>query len=157
MRSDIREGIQNAFIENYGDLEAAVYAARPDATFKDVEAVMLELAAELFQNNRPLLYKAISGALYQAPEDCSKGVDDHAQDVFVHLLQKPEKLKGLLFPKRAKSTTVLFSLVKSRMRGVRSLLSDRRALVLRRAVDIVCETALPDPTDNEEKILAWRN
>lgn len=156
MRHETSEG-NFAFIQDYTELESAVYAALPGATYEDVNAVMLQLAAELFTNNRPLLYKAISAALYKAPEDCSNELDDYLQDVFLHLLQKPEKLIGLLFPKKAKRSTVLFALVSSRMRAVRSKLIGRHRLASERLADFALsglEIAEPEPDEQKLEEMA---
>lgn len=136
-RSENMEGIiEGAFIGSYGELKDAIYEAQPDATVTDVEAVMLEMAARLIQNNKLLVCKAVNESLFKAPKDCSCDVDDYAQDVFIHLLEHKEKLPGLLFPTNAKSSTVLYSLVKSRMRGVRKQLTDRHCRVSKRLGDI---------------------
>ena len=157
-KTQLSEALQNGFVSSYGEIEAAFYLANPQATFRDLEIFMTELAALLFQANRPLVFRAISDSLFMVPEDWSTEVDDHAQDVFVHLLQNPQKLIGLLFPARAKPSTTLFALTKSRMRAVRAQLCDRHRIISNRLADFhntVREIAdPPKPSDKEDKLQA---
>lgn len=159
--NQLKEGIEHAFATSYEELEsytalaAAIYEAFPGARFEDVNAVLLQMVAELFQRNPGIIRKAVADALYQAPADF-RDADDHAQDIYLHLAQHPEKLPGLLFPTKAKPTTTLFALVKSRMRAVRSQLANRHRLASERLADFAlggCEIAPPEEL-NEDKFQA---
>lgn len=111
---------------------------------------------ELFNGSHPLVYAAVQRSLFAClGEDWSQEPADHEADVYLHLLQYPRKIDALLKPIQAKPTTMLYALTRSRMRAVRSKLTDRHALVVRRAADIACEIADPcEPNEREEKLLA---
>lgn len=156
-QNKLPKAVESAFIANHGEIRDALFEAHPDLNTFQAEHILAELAAALFQSNRRLLYKAISEALYLAPEEWSKELDDYVQDVFVHLLEHPHKLIGLLFPEKAKPTTALYALAKSRMRAVRSQLMNRHRIVSRSLKDVCaagCEIADKPEPEPTEKMLA---
>ena len=108
---------------------------------------------EIFEDNHQLVYSAIQRSLFSCPaEDASREPCDHEADVILHLLQNIKKVDRIMRPEKAKSTTVFYSLVKSRMRGFRSLISDRRNIVdrhLRGYGDLACEYVVSDQEKSE--------
>jgi hypothetical protein len=110
---------------------------------------------QLFKKNDDLLFAAIARALFGASEDWAVEPKDLKAEIFLHLLQNPKKLNGLMNPRTAKPSSMLYKLTKSRMLGYRSKLGDRRALVSYWKKDLLargCEIAdPPEPLDPYEK------
>jgi hypothetical protein len=193
MPNDIREGIQQAFFSNYGEICESIFEEWPDAnTFafgvQSDEELMARLALNLHRYRRPaderficwakawvrretrrhrflsedfdkyfrLLLAAISRGLYLAPEDWAVEPMDHLANIRLHLLENPKKIDGILAPEKGKSTSVLYGLARSRMRAVRTKVSDRHAKVVNRLDDFLNAPGIPiaDPQEEYEENLS---
>lgn len=85
---------------------------------------------ELNQNHRGLIYAAVQRAMFGSPaEDFAVEPCDNEADLYIHLLENPRKIDVLLKPDRAKPTTRLYGLTKSRQRAYRKKINKRRELV----------------------------
>jgi hypothetical protein len=117
------------------------------------ETIRHRFLTELFQKSHGLIYAAVMRGLYVAPGgDLAVEPSDNEADLYEHLLENPRKIDGMMKPKRAKTSTVLFALAKSRIRAYRSQIANRYALIERHLPDVHesgCEIA-PEP-DGEEK------
>jgi hypothetical protein len=192
MASDIRGGVEQAFLCNYAEIRNSIYEEWPTAnTFAFAvhsdEELMARLAMNLYRYRRPadhrficwaqawirretrrhrflsedfdkyfrLLLAAISRGLYLAPEDWSIEPMDYLADIRLHLLQNPKKIDAILAPEKGKSSSVLYGLARSRMRAVRTKVSDRHALVVNRLDDLLNAPGIPiaDPKEIYEESL----
>lgn len=127
------------------------YRRRPDHRFVEWAAAWVRretrrhrFLTEMFRTNHDMLYKAISESLYRSSgEDLAVELQDYEAEVYTYLLQHPRKLDRLMHPKKAKPRTVLYALTKSRMRGVRSKIGDRHALISRWMVEFLNSPGIP--------------
>jgi hypothetical protein len=110
------------------------------------ETRRMRFLSELRSKFDELMFAAIVRALYLAPEDLAIEPEDHISNLLVHLLQYPRKIDALIEPRRGKQSSVLFGLIKSRTRGYRKKLRDRRKLMEERSRLYV------EPTDPDENL-----
>ena len=77
-----------------------------------------------------LLYAAFERGLYLSPaKDDAVEPCDHEQGLYLHLLTHPKKLDRMVAAKRAKPTTMLYALARSRTQGFRTFINDRSTKV----------------------------
>ena len=176
MASEVRDGIEQAFVLRGGEIQSAVFEEWPDIGPFEPERLMNSLAANLYRYRRPaderfvnwaqawvrrdarrrklltemlgryrqLLIAAIERSLHKsAGEDWAVEVEDHIADLQVYLLQNPRKIDVILNPKKAKTTSVLYGLARSRMRAVRSKIKDRRTLAVYWLADLLDSPGIP--------------
>lgn len=100
-----------------------------DTPTDDIQEKRIRFIESIYQEYPKLIFAATERSMFgSSAEDMAFEPCDHLQELLLHLITNPAKLDAMMREGTAKTSTRLFALAQSRMRGHRTKINRRRCL-----------------------------